>query len=120
LILCGTNLTEGMLDETVKSTDLAEVLTGVYRARIVYEDGRQRLALTLEFRAAPIASGMLDDVYEKLVAGLGKVQPEFQEDWQNVYRAWDEDRQHRILKIEPVQWPGLSDAVAIKQRGIEA
>jgi hypothetical protein len=56
------------------------------------------------------------------VQELGRVQPEFLDDWRNMYAAWDHDPARRILQIHCVEWPGLSDPAAgqIKQRGVQA
>lgn len=120
LILCGTNLTESILDEAVRCQELSPVLTGAYRARVEYEGDRQRLAFDLEFKGDALTNEKaVDDVYLKLAAALGRAQPEFLDDWRNVYRAWDGDRERRILKIQPIAWPGLSGQEGIKQRGIQ-
>lgn len=82
------------------------------------EEGRQRLNLVLETRLPepPDANA----VYSQLIAALGRAQPEFLEDWRNIYARWDADPGQRILKIDFVAWPELSqsDALRIKQSGI--
>lgn len=123
LILCGTNLSETMLDAAVKSPELEPFLTGIYRASIVYEGDRQHLRFELEFKQGvepgPAAA---DQVYPRLVQALGRAQPEFLDDWRNVYQAWDNRPEQRILQIHGVPWPQLSQAkgAGIKQRGIQA
>jgi phenylacetate-CoA ligase len=112
LILCGTNITEAMLDEAVASCAAAG-LTGRYRASIVYEDQRQRLRLELETSGSPA-----EDPYPRLVQALGRVQPEFRDDWSSVYRVWDDDPARRVLRLEFIPWPGLAQSTAIKSRGI--
>jgi phenylacetate-CoA ligase len=122
LILCGTNLTEAMLDQAIKSSSLATYLTGCYRARVAYDGDRQRLEFDLELRAGVASdSATMDAVYGPLLVALGEAQPEFRDDWQNVYRAWDDDPARRILRLNGVLWPRLSqpDRPQIKQRGIE-
>lgn len=117
LILCGTNLTEAMLDAAVRDKVLEGVLTGAYRARILYEDERQYLAFDLEFRQGADTDGKaLDRVYNRLVQALGQVQPEFLDDWQNVYSPWDRDPGKRILRLNPLAWPALSEAT---EKGIK-
>ncbi|MBI3037680.1 hypothetical protein HYY75_01330 [bacterium] len=121
LILCGTNITEGMLDEAVKCSELESVLTGVYKAQICYENERQFLELHLEFSPHnKIDSALLDRVYSLLIQALGRVQPEFLDDWRNVYKFWDDDPSKQIIRIKPFSWPALSQTLGakIKQRGI--
>jgi phenylacetate-CoA ligase len=121
LILCGTNITEAMLDEAVRCPDLAHALTGAYQARLLLENGRQRLGLKLEY---PVGQGtpehVVEAIYPKLIDALGRVQPEFKEDWASIYRTWDSDPEQRILKLELVPWPEMSRGLErkIKQRGI--
>ncbi|MEO8377124.1 MAG: hypothetical protein ABI579_05575 [Candidatus Sumerlaeota bacterium] len=120
LILCGTNLTESMFDEAIRSPRLAHALTGLYRARTITTDGRQRLELRLETKPELKATvESLDDIYRLMVEELGRVQPEFADDCQNVYRRWDDDRENRILKIDLLPWPALANDPAIKHRGVE-
>ena len=121
LILCGTNLTEFMLDEAVRCSELQELLTGLYRAAVVFEGGRQSLELIVEFRdGVAVNRDALNRTYHGLVAALGRVQTEFREDWQNIYRQWDDDPSQRILRLRGVSWPELSrqTETGIKQRGI--
>jgi phenylacetate-CoA ligase len=109
-----------MLDVAVRCERLHDVLTGLYRARLVDENGRQRLAIVLETRpGVALGEGLEDRLYGALIEELGRVQPEFADDWQNVYRRWDGDPANRILKVEPVAWPGLAEGLRIKQRGVE-
>lgn len=121
LILCGTNVTESMLDEAVKSQELEDVLTGVYQASVEYEGERQFLSMELELKdGVRRDSALLDRLYDQLVRALGRVQPEFLTDWQNIYRQWDNDRERRVLRLTALEWPTLSQrlATSIKHRGI--
>jgi phenylacetate-CoA ligase len=121
LILCGTNITEAMLDQAVRGAELAPFLTGAYQARLLLEEGRQRLGLTLEYRVeAGAAADIVETIYPRLVHALGQVQPEFRDDWASIYRTWDNDPARRILKLHLVAWPGMSRGLEdkIKQRGI--
>ena len=121
LILNGTNLTEYMLDTAVKCQKLNGILTGLYRAQIIYEEDRQYLAFDLEVRQGiETDEAMADQVYHSLVQMLGQVQPEFLDDWQNIYSVWDRDPTKRILRLNLSLWPALSQATetSIKQRGI--
>lgn len=121
LLLCGTNLTEAMLDAAVRAPELAPWLTGNYRARVPLEAGRQRLELTLEFRSgvAPDATA-LGALYPLLIGALGRAQPEFKDDWEKIYCRWDGDTALSILALKPVTWPALAEEAAgrIKQRGL--
>ncbi|MFE1747763.1 hypothetical protein [Coleofasciculus sp. H7-2] len=121
LILLGTNLTEYMLDEAVKCEELHDILTGLYRARIVYEEDQQYLEFKLELRQGVTPDEAVSgSVYYSLVKILGRVQPEFLDDWKRVFSAWDNVPGKRILQLNFLPWPALSQATekAIKQRGI--
>ncbi|MBV8887503.1 MAG: hypothetical protein JO235_26385 [Chroococcidiopsidaceae cyanobacterium CP_BM_RX_35] len=121
LILGGTNLTESMLDAAVKSEELNTILTGLYRAQILYEEDRQYLALDLEVRkGVSTDDATVDVVYDSVVQNLGRIQNEFLADWRNIYRVWDNVRSKRILRLNFVPWPGLSQGMekTIKHRGI--
>lgn len=121
LILGGANLMEYMLDEAVKCQDLRGILTGLYRARIIYEEGRQYLAFDLETGQGVFPDTATSDrVYHSLVQTLGQLEPYFLEAWKNLYSAWDSDPTKRILRLNFLPWPSLSQATekTIKQRGI--
>ncbi len=121
LILNGSNLTESMIDDAVKCEELQELLTGLYRASIVFEKERQYLLFDLEIKQGVFsAKKEVDRIYTVLMKRLASVQPEFQEDWQNIYRIWDDDPSKRILKITLLPWPALSRTTEtqIKQRGL--
>ncbi len=121
LILCGTNISEAMLDAAVAGAGLTDTLTGLYRASIVFEEGRQRLAIDLETREGVSGESTLEDLaYAGLIRSLGAAQPEFADDWGNVYRKWDNDPSKRVLRIRFVPWPALSNRPdgQIKNRGI--
>ncbi|HEY8899467.1 MAG TPA: hypothetical protein VIM61_03590 [Chthoniobacterales bacterium] len=116
LILCGTNITETMLDHALRSSDLQAELTGTYKARIVIDNGRQRLEIVAESRDARHSAEL---VYPRLIQAIGRAQPEFLDDWNSIYNQWDEDAARRILKLSLVPWPGLSGVgSSIKHRGI--
>ncbi|NER19970.1 MAG: hypothetical protein F6J86_19595 [Symploca sp. SIO1B1] len=122
LLLNGINLTEYMLDEAVKCQELQSILTGLYRAKIAYQEARQYLAFDLEIeQEVSPDQGTVDKVYQLLVQSLGKVQPIFLNYWRNVYSAWDNDPTQRILQLNLLPWPTLSQATetSIKYRGIE-
>lgn len=120
LMLTGTNLTEAMLDSAVRADELSEWLSGNYRARSRLDDGRQRLEFTLECRGEALPDGETTDaIYSQLVKTLGRAQPEFNDDWQNIYCRWDDDPELRILALKFVAWPELADSSGIKQRGLQ-
>ena len=121
LNLCGTKLSEAMLDEAVNAPDLVGRLTGTYQAKVIVEDTRQRLRLLVELRAGLTPSeDLLRQIYPALVQALGRVQPEFLDDWQNIYRRWDDNLERRILKLDLVPWPALSKDLetGIKKHGL--
>lgn len=109
LILCGSNLTEAMLDSAVGSQELEGVLTGVYEARTAWDGDHQHLSMDLEVKPGTSADLDLDRrVYRSLMTSLGRMQPEFLEDWRNIYSTWDEDPVRRILQLRYHEWPALS------------
>lgn len=119
--LGGNTLTEYVLDEAVKSEELQEILTGLYRARIVYEEDKQYLALDLEIQPHVECNAVtMDQIYYSLVQNLGRLEPRFLDMWKNVYSAWDNNPKKRILQLNLVPWPNLSQTTetTIKQRGI--
>jgi len=123
LILCGTNITEAMLDAAVRCPELDQLGTGAYKARISYEGTRQYLAMTVELRSGVCNDDRVrDHIYHAVVRALGRVQPEFLDDWRNIYSAWDTDPVKRAVRITCVPWPALSQAAeqTIKQRGVSA
>jgi len=118
LILCGTNLTEPMFDEALARAAASGLpLTGRYRASIIIQNDRQRLALDAEVNGAE-AAGLVSQVYVAIIQALGHVQPEFRDDWINVYRIWDQDPDQRIIRLSLLPWPALTDQGSIKSRGI--
>ncbi len=121
LVLGGDNFTEYMLDAAVKCEELDEILTGAYRAQIICEEDRQYLAFDLEIRQSFSPNQVIiDRVYYSFMQSLGKLQPCFLACWQNIYSAWDNDPTKRILRLNFIPWPGLSELTktSIKQRGI--
>jgi len=121
LILDGTNISEYMLDEAVRCPELQGILTGIYRAKIIYEETRQYLALELEIQPGVIIdSTTVDFVYHQLVQSLGSVQAVFLAKWKNDYSHWDADPEKRVFKLHFLPWPSLSQTTEtlIKQRGI--
>ena len=122
LILCGTNISETMLDNAIRCRELEPHLTGIYQARIDYDGDRQRLVLELELRqGAVLFDEQAGDIYGLLVQSLGRVQPEFLDDWRNVYHVWDNEPGKRILDLRCFHWPALSSRLdkGIKHRGIQ-
>jgi phenylacetate-CoA ligase len=121
LLLCGTNLTEAMLDNAIHAPELKEFLSGNYRAQSIQQDNRQRLELTLEYKDPAADTHELSErIYPRLISAIGRAQPEFLQDWENIYKRWDNDPDKRILKLKMVSWPQLSQTNSIKQRGINA
>lgn len=121
VILSASNFTEYMLDAAVKHEELNDILTGLYRAKLVYEEDKQYLAFDLEIRQdiSPKPE-IIDRVYYSLIHSLGQFKPSFLSQWQNIYSAWDNDPTKRVLKLNFIPWPGISNLAktSIKQRGI--
>ncbi|MEI6445764.1 MAG: hypothetical protein WCO29_22205 [Nostocales cyanobacterium ELA583] len=121
LILGGANIGEYMLDAVVKSEELNDILTGLYSAKLVEKKEQQYLLFDLETRkGVEFGTATVDRVYYSLVHNLGQIEPYFQEAWKNVYSLWDNDPAERILQLNFIPYPGLSQVTekTIKQRGI--
>ena len=109
LVLGGSNFSGSMLDEVVRTTALESVLTGMCKAKLGLRDGQQFLELDLELRPGiTLDAEAADRVYDELVQALGRVQPEFRSDWENIYRVFDRDPSRRILQLRWHPWPVLS------------
>ena len=122
LIICGTNITEFMLDEVMHCSQLKALITGEYKARITYYNYRQFLELDIELQRGILNSDETENnIYKEIVNSLGRVQPEFLEDWKNIYSAWDNEKSKRVLRINLKNWPSLSNSAEtrIKSRGID-
>jgi len=112
LILEGSNYSESMLDEVVRTTALESVLTGMYKARLGSRDGQQVLEFELELRpGVTLDAEAVDRVYDELIQALCRVQAEFRNAWEDVYRAFDRDPSRRILQLQWHPWPVLSREV---------
>lgn len=121
LIISGANLMEYMLDAAVKSEELKNLLTGIYRAQIFYESDRQYLKFDLELQVGIEIDTTKDNlIYHSLLRTLGQLEPSFLGIWKNVYSAWDNDPEKRVIRLNFLPWPSLSQSTekAIKQRGI--
>lgn len=121
VIVSASNFTEYMLDAAVKHEELNDILTGLYRAKLIYEEDRQYLAFDLEIRQdiSPEPE-IMDRVYYSLINSLGQFKPSFLSYWQNIYNACGDDPTKRVLKLNFISWPSLSNLskTSIKQRGI--
>lgn len=111
IMLCGTNISESMLLSAIEAPELKKICSGAFEVRLKVEpDGRQRLSWDIELRPEAEISALLEDsVYKILVERLGKVQPEFASDYQQMYRNWDNDSEKRIFRINFHTWPTMSD-----------
>ena len=119
LILCGTNISEAVLNEAVNCSDLKDFLTGAYHAEIIYNGSLQRLSLQLETKNRSILSDHNKKlIYQKLIETIGLHQPEFMNDWNNFYYMQDNSPEKSILKIEYIEWPQLSKKQKIKCKSI--
>jgi phenylacetate-CoA ligase len=121
LLVGANNLTEYMLDEAVQSEELGNLLTGLYRAKIDYEEDRQYLSFDLEVMSdVTMDREKTELIYYSLIKTLGRLEPSFSEDYQNIYSLWDTDHTKRIIRLNFLDWPSLSQTAdtSIKQRGI--
>ena len=96
-----TSLDRADLDAAlIRDGDMAEIV--VERARRAFAAG---------------ADGIIASPHE--LARL-RAQPEFLDDWTNIYRRWDDDPARRILKLDLAPWPTMSGTSEnrIKQHSI--
>jgi phenylacetate-CoA ligase len=71
----GTKLTEAMLDEAVACPALSDLLTGTYRAALIFERDRAILSMDLEFKPSIRAdTSVLDRAYRGVDSGTRPVQ----------------------------------------------
>ncbi|WP_201253455.1 hypothetical protein [Nodularia spumigena] len=121
LIIGAANLMEYMLDEAVRNEELNDILTGLYRAKIVYEENKQYLSFDLEtIQGITLDEERKELVYYSLVTTLGRLEPYFLEAYKKLYSIWDTEPTKRILRLNFISWPSLSQTTetSIKQRGI--
>ncbi len=121
VIIGGTNLTESMLDAAVKSESLSNILTGLYQAKVLYQDDHSQLIFDLELRQNQYNNPQIRDyIYSEIINTLIRVQPEFSIDWNNIYKSLENDAQRRIIQINLLTWPTLSALreKTIKQTGL--
>jgi phenylacetate-CoA ligase len=110
LILGGTNFSESMLDSAIKSEKLSHLLTGLYRAKILYDHDQFQLSLDLELSTKVMQTEEVKDmIYREIIQQLGKVQPEFAKDWEDIYQDWEMTSTKRILKLNFLPSPSLSN-----------
>lgn len=119
LILGGTNLYEYMLDQAVREKEIAEFLTGLYKANIIYEGNRQYLFFLLEMRPDIEIQKAEQLIVKSLVSALRKLSSSFNRDWQNIYSQWENDPHQNIVRVNLVPYPALSQTTenSIKFRG---
>lgn len=121
LIVGGSNLSEYMLDEAVKAKELETIMTGIYRVHLIYEKERHFLEFKLELRQNVEENEEIRDrVYHSLIQSIGRLDPSFLSDWQNIYSRWDDYPNERIFRLNFQPYPTLSQTTEtlIKQRGI--
>jgi phenylacetate-CoA ligase len=121
LIIGSANLMEYMLDEAVKNEKISDILTGLYRAKIVEEENQQYLSFDLEtIQGIALNQEKMDRVYYSLVKTLGHLEPYFWAVYKNIYSIWDTVPTKRILRLNFLDWPSLSQTTetSFKQRGI--
>ncbi len=110
LFLAGTNLHEAMLVGAMEHPDVRRAASGIFHARVIEAGERQRLRWDIELREGVAATpGLEDEVYAILVRELGRLQPEFADDYANVYRRLEAERADRIFEIHLHPWPALSE-----------
>ncbi|MDD5269740.1 MAG: hypothetical protein PHE80_00960 [Candidatus Omnitrophica bacterium] len=120
IILCGTNISESMLNKAMNDRSIEKLVTGCYFVSVLDKDGRQRLRWNIELRPGiKITMKIEDFIYYRLVEMIGALQPEFLGDYKNVYCKWDKKRTERIFQINLFTWPDLSGREKkIKHRSI--
>lgn len=108
LFLCGTNVFDSMLEEVVMGSDiLDEHITGHFAVWVDGSKTQQQLHWQIELKDPTIARepGFADRLYEEFCESLGRLQPEFKEDFAKLYsRATRPDE--RVFQFHFVE-PGL-------------
>ena len=122
LKLLGTFITEEVLDHLMQSQHLSQYLTGHYKASVEYDD-HQYLKLTVEMRPSVASSDDLTNLlYREVIEDLCEFQHEFKEDYEEIYKKFDDDPHRQILRLTLCKWPALSQELLekTKRRGIES
>jgi len=120
VFLCGTNISEMMLSESMQDEELLRMSSGNFYVIISEERGRQRLHWHIELNYGKKPSLKLQEFfYKTLIQRLGQLQPEFAVDYGNIYRRWDNSPRERIFDIRLYPWKMLPGKTgAIKQKVI--
>jgi len=117
IFLCGTNITEAMLQSAMEGASLSKFATGNFESSVSDRRGSQKLCWDIELHAGIRATGKLKDLfYRTLVKRLGEVQPEFAFDYKNIYSKFDAHTGQRIFDIQFHPWPALQKRHSIKRR----
>ena len=101
LYLCGTNVFDSMLEEVVVGSSLLdEQMTGHF---VVWVDGtktQQQLHWQIEVKDPAIAANLdfSDRLYEEFCDSLGRLQPEFKEDFAKLYSRVN-SRDERVFQF---------------------
>jgi phenylacetate-CoA ligase len=123
LILGGANLFEYQLDAAVRATELSELLTGVYKARVIYQADRQlqQLEFDLELKADVALTEVTEDfLYSALCKALCRITIEFETNYHNFYKSIEADRANRVIQFNLCHWPRMSEKIheSHKHRGL--
>jgi phenylacetate-CoA ligase len=123
LILGGANLFEYQLDAAVRAPELSQMLTGVYKARVVFQEDRQlqQLEFDLELKAdVPLTEATEDFLYRTLCSTLIRISDEFEANVHNFYKSMEHDRGNRVLQFNLCHWPRMSEKIheSHKHRGL--
>jgi phenylacetate-CoA ligase len=123
IILGGANLFEYQLDAAVRDAELSELLTGVYKARVVFQEDRQlqQLEFDLELKAeVPLTEATEDFLYRTLCKVLSRITIEFETNYHNFYKAMEADRANRVIQFNLCHWPQMSEKIheLHKHRGL--
>ncbi len=123
VFLCGSNIFETMLQETLLRSGLKELATGAFIAWTGLADGRQMLSWQVELKpgVAPPSGERLEALHGEFVALLGEQQPEFADDYEKFYRPL-EGEGFRIFRFHFCESPALSHhpryAAGVKRKAI--
>lgn len=108
LFLCGTNVFDSMIEQVVMGSPLLDdKITGHFVVWVEQQGAQQQLHWAMEVND-PVAARdpfFQDRLYEEFCEALGKLQPEFKEDFNKLYSKAS-DRSERVFQFHFVE-PGV-------------
>ncbi|MBX7066641.1 MAG: hypothetical protein K1X28_05370 [Parachlamydiales bacterium] len=119
--LGGTKIYEYVFDEIIRSAELSQYLTGLYKAKLAFDGFYSYIEMLVELKENIKPSketiGKIEDLIE---FKLAYINPEFRSDYEKLYKPRIASIGLKAIKVKTVPWPELSSKAetTIKIRGI--